>query len=332
MSLNIACPHCQTRYKIPEKALGKKVKCTSCNKAFSAKAASTATQTKATQTGRKTAASRTGPAPDTLAKMGLGAIRKQPEIFGGPSPAGPDPLRNHVVQDPGFSPGGSSTTNPAAATIDVGNDQVADVVANPFVTEEARQRHKSQFDQDDDFVSGGKGKKKRRNKKQKVHGAVKDSLDKATMTLLIMGVLVALVYGFLFFSVGSESLEMAKWSNEQDVAAGKPALSDDEIKELSDKLTSVQRVIYGIGISLGVVYIGLAFGVQVFPMTCSLVGLILYLGLEIVGIILNPFALFSIWGWAIRVVVCGALGKAFMDSLNARNYYKKMEERGGRRG
>ena len=64
-------------------------------------------------------------------------------------------------------------------------------------------------------------------------------------------------------------------------------------------------------------------------MTCSLTGLILYLLLEIVGVILNPFSLFSMVAWAIRITVCGALGKAFMDALNARYYNQMMKERRG---
>jgi len=229
------------------------------------------------------------------------------------------------VQDPGFgATGGPVAANPVTPEISTGNDDVADVISNPFISEEAKQRHASRFDTEEEVVDGGGGKKKK-----KVHAAVKDSLDKATMTLLIMGVLLALVYGFFFYSAGSDNLAMAQWVNDENIAAGEVGLTEEEIEAQVAEETSQQRILSGIGIGLGVLYIGLAFGVQVFPMTCSLAGLILYVLLELVSVLLNPFSLVSMVRWAIRITVCGALGKAFMDALNARYYNRMMKERRG---
>ena len=70
----------------------------------------------------------------------------------------------------------------------------------------------------------------------------------------------------------------------------------------------------------------LGLGVQFFPITCSMIALIVYVLFELVFSILT-FDFLSLFGWLRRAVICGALGKAFMDAMNARYYNQMMEER-----
>ena len=101
MSLNVSCPNCQTRYKLPDKFKGKKLKCKSCNKPFAATESTAKANAKPVNQTAKTSAAKVG--TEDLANMGIGEIRRQAEPFAAPVNRGPDPLRNHVVQDPGFS-------------------------------------------------------------------------------------------------------------------------------------------------------------------------------------------------------------------------------------
>ena len=134
MSLNVACPNCQTRYNLPEKFAGKKVKCKSCGKPFSASVG--ANRAAGAQVNQTAQAPRVSPVE--LSKMGIGEIRQQPDPFAAPALAGPDPLRNHVVQDPGFgmpgvpgmAPGTHGQTHGNSADVD---PDLAAVTSNPYI-------------------------------------------------------------------------------------------------------------------------------------------------------------------------------------------------------
>ncbi|QEG22526.1 RDD family protein [Mariniblastus fucicola] len=131
MSLIVACPNCQTRYNLPEKFQGKKIKCKSCGKPFSAtfRAASGAAATPSQAAQRAASVD-----PQELNKMGIGAIKRQADPFAAPAYNGPDPLRNHVVQDPGFGmPGqmrGQENENAEESDLD---PDYASVVSNPYI-------------------------------------------------------------------------------------------------------------------------------------------------------------------------------------------------------
>jgi predicted Zn finger-like uncharacterized protein len=130
MSLNVACPSCQTRYNLPEKFAGKKVKCKSCGKPFAA----TVGAAKATTTKRSVATRQQEADPKELSKMGIDVIRQQQDPFAAEPHLGPDPLRNHVVQDPGFggATGIPGQTNPDDEESGVDPD-FASVTSNPYI-------------------------------------------------------------------------------------------------------------------------------------------------------------------------------------------------------
>ena len=129
MSLIVACPNCQTRYNLPPNLAGKKIKCKSCGKPFAAGVGAAKAKTgQAKQVAKQT--QRVD--PNELAKLGIGAIKQQPDPFAAPAHLGPDPLRNHVVQDPGFEmpAAPASQTQVDDETV---NDELSDVTANPYI-------------------------------------------------------------------------------------------------------------------------------------------------------------------------------------------------------
>ena len=162
MTLIVACPNCQTRYNLPDKFQGKKVKCKSCSKPFAAGVGA-----KRAPAGRVNQEAQRAPQvdPQELANMGIGALRAQPDPFAAPAHQGPDPLRNHVVQDPGFEasvvpgmhPGMPSHTDDAEEDP---NAEFQSVVANPYVTPAARPKAQ----RDRNSASDGGGKRKRRKR------------------------------------------------------------------------------------------------------------------------------------------------------------------------
>jgi hypothetical protein len=173
-------------------------------------------------------------------------------------------------------------------------------------------------------------KKKRKKKKAKMHPLVKESLDKATMTLFVIGVLALLVCGFFFFS--------AKHDADAGVANQVNALEDmdievgeEEAEFVAEINASAIRFVFGIGMGLGGVFIALGIGIQFFPVTCSIMALLFYCGLELMVLIINPFGLVSFGGWIRRIVITGALGKALMDAMNARSYEQSQAARAARK-
>lgn len=316
MSLIVACPNCQTRYNLPQNFQGKKVKCKSCGKPFAASVGAARVQTKPAPTAKADEGQDID--PNELAKMGIGAIRPNADPLASPAHHGPDPLRNHVIQDPGFGLPGTPETS--AQTADSSNlEGYEAVVSNPYIKTPKPSAHVAE---EDEAVPG----KKKKKRKKKVHPAVKDSLDKATMTLLIVGVIISLVCGLFFMSAYGDAMTNLTNINKFSVDAGGEAMTDAEMEEIATEEAYQSRIVWGIGVLLGVVFILLGVGVQIFPVTCIIVGMVLYIFFEL----FVCFALFdfiSMGGWLRRFLVVGALGKAFMDALNARYYDQMMAER-----
>ena len=142
MPLTVACPGCQSKYSLPDELLGKKIKCKKCGKAFATKpkskspSAGNRSPRQAAAPSRSRPATRTasGPAASELAKLGIdGPLGRQPDIFDtAPPPGKGDPLRNHVLEDPGF--GESSTTKRKVRPEQTGDDDdLSDLKRNASV-------------------------------------------------------------------------------------------------------------------------------------------------------------------------------------------------------
>lgn len=90
----IACPKCDRQYQVNANLVGKTVKCASCGHGFVVGQSQSPTQTIATAPQRELSK------PTELPSGELGSLSK---LFPSQLPQGPDPLANHVVDDPGFA-------------------------------------------------------------------------------------------------------------------------------------------------------------------------------------------------------------------------------------
>ncbi len=163
MPVAVACPKCKKKYSLPDELLGKPVKCTSCAtqfktpartapgpaaaKAATVAAARAAAQQKARELAQKNAAE--------LKKLGVdGLIQRAPDVFAGTTSmqGTPDPLANHMIEDPGF---GDRTS--ALAAIESGvlpDNPLASMFANPALEKPKTRKN----------PSGSKPRKKKRPK------------------------------------------------------------------------------------------------------------------------------------------------------------------------
>ena len=329
MPVQVACPKCKTKYNLPDEVLGKRVQCRSCKAAFRTPAPAGGAsqvhdairQQPAQGTSQGVAKTAQTNAND-FASLGIdGPIRRQADIFAGtaPNPQG-NPLGNSVVEDPGFADIELARQEVEEEGPD---DGMGSILNNPYATKPKKKKKRTPMPDD----GSGKNRKKKRRKKNKLHPAAKDSLNKATMILLVIGSLIMMWYGFQFFSA----------QHDADAIVANSALDEVEFddfdteeaaEETANFIALAIKIIAGFGLAVGAVFILLGFGVQLFPVTCIILALIFFVLLEVVGLIINPWELISLWGWGRRIIICGALGAALMDAMNARYHQKAMEARG----
>ncbi len=136
----VVCPKCETRYQVPEKALGKTLQCKKCGQSFPAKVA------EAVAAGSSSASTappnRQPPGPEISAevykRLGLdGPFKRPPEVLADvPSPPPRDILGN-LAAEPGFGTeevrSGGNPVSKSKAT-----DELQDVVVNPFAKAAAK--------------------------------------------------------------------------------------------------------------------------------------------------------------------------------------------------
>ncbi|MFK7768646.1 MAG: DUF4328 domain-containing protein [Mariniblastus sp.] len=133
MPVAIACPKCQTKYKLPDSAMGKQLKCKSCGAVFKTKApAGMNSANTIANTIEMSDTPKQAPAPSRkeLAELGIGDLQTTGDVFAGTSlPPGQMGLGS-VVADPGF------------ADFDMAREEVEeekdsgmnDVLTNPYLT------------------------------------------------------------------------------------------------------------------------------------------------------------------------------------------------------
>jgi hypothetical protein len=144
------------------------------------------------------------------------------------------------------------------------------------------------------------------------HHEASTELHAARWTLIVIGILTILVDLLLFFNVDNEIAEVA-----QDAAVQDEAI-DIVLFE------TIGRILDGCTMMVGVVFILMGAGVYQFPVAAPAIGLGLYvLGLHVLGIvmylILNPMAMISPFGIAVKFVIIGTLVKA----INSGVYYRR---------
>lgn len=145
-----------------------------------------------------------------------------------------------------------------------------------------------------------------------------NSLDKARKWLWALGGLTLLVQSFFFFNAPNELREVyeKELSKQGTTLAKVEALPDADRAEFDkargEDLAKV-RLIYGVGISLGLVFLGCAFMLPRKPLVCVITTLALYIA-SIAGMAaLNPLTLVSGILW--KILIIGALVSALKAAL-----------------
>lgn len=134
MPITAACPKCNKKYNLPDKMMGRPVKCTSCATQFK-----TPSQANSRPDSRQAEAQRQAQAAaqqqaNELKKMGVeGAIQRAPDVFDGLTPmqGSADPLANHSIEDPGFGEANYTATKKSKTSDS--DDPMAGMFENPAI-------------------------------------------------------------------------------------------------------------------------------------------------------------------------------------------------------
>ncbi len=96
------------------------------------------------------------------------------------------------------------------------------------------------------------------------------------------------------------------------------ALSEGAEDVSMEEILYVIQVIAGFGIATSVALILMGIFVFLFPMTCAISSLVLFVLLELISFVFNPFLLINIRAWIVR----GAMFGALVQAINNASYYK----------
>ena len=132
MPVAIACPKCKTKYKLPDSAMGKQLKCKSCGAVFKTKVQAPTNANTIANTIDMGDSPTAAPQPSLqeLAELGIGDLKQAGDVFAGTAmPPGQMSLGS-VVEDPGF------------ADFDLAREEVAEekedgmsaVLKNPYLS------------------------------------------------------------------------------------------------------------------------------------------------------------------------------------------------------
>jgi hypothetical protein len=159
----VACPNCKKKYNLPEKFLGKAIKCKSCDKAFKTRVPAAQGQRSAQPAKKLPASLRNQASADELARLGIdGPLKAQPDIFAAAPPTGADPLANHVVQDPGFR-APRKRKSESDDDINLEDEGLSDLYDNSAIAQQAA-------------LKGGKDKQKRKKEDKLLKSYMREDL------------------------------------------------------------------------------------------------------------------------------------------------------------
>ena len=150
MPAAVACPKCKKKYTVPDHLLGKPVKCAGCGNTFKTAAAARAgTSAQHAPSPEAIAAREKAQAlarqrAEGLKRLGIdSAIQTEPDIFAGATPArGPDPLANHMVEDPGFAKASGPVRTEEVADVE-DEDPMAQMFVNPALASDSKKKNRS---------------------------------------------------------------------------------------------------------------------------------------------------------------------------------------------
>ncbi len=154
MSVTVACPECQSRYQVPESAIGKRVQCKNCSHVFAATVAPERSRSKPSVAAKSNAAKSNAAKSKAVGEIGPGSttgvaiaserwtqfgidgpLKRPPEIFQpGLAPPPRDILGNHAA-DPGFLKEEELAARRAENANDDDtetDDELAQIINNPY--------------------------------------------------------------------------------------------------------------------------------------------------------------------------------------------------------
>jgi hypothetical protein len=144
-------------------------------------------------------------------------------------------------------------------------------------------------------------------------------LKQARNTLLTVGVLIIIFQTVFFF------VEMGK-IQEEVRKVGPPGNPADAANLKNWEATNQAFLIlfHGSAVTLGIIFVVLAFLVEAYPVPTTAVALGLFLTLQIAFMVANPLNIVS--GWWIKIVVVVALVKALQAGIAAQNERRTLAE------
>jgi len=144
-------------------------------------------------------------------------------------------------------------------------------------------------------------------------------LHSARTILLVVGILTVLVNGFFVFMAKS-MVEKQFETDLADLRRQGMVIDDSKVEELREGAISSTRLINGIGLALGMVFIFLGANVKKYPIPMTITGLILYLGSAAVFGLIDPTTL--VRGIIIKILIVVGLFKAVQSAIA---YEKEMK-------
>jgi len=137
-------------------------------------------------------------------------------------------------------------------------------------------------------------------------------LNSARTILLVVGVLTVLVNGF--FVVMAETMVNKQFETElADLRRQGVVVDEDKVEELREESIQSTRLINGVGLALGVVFILLGMNVKKYPVPMTITGLVLYLGSAAVFGLMDPTTLAK--GIIIKIFIIVGLFKAVQSAI-----------------
>lgn len=143
--------------------------------------------------------------------------------------------------------------------------------------------------------------------------ATRKSMQSVRAVLLLVGIISI---GFYIFSIVNAPEEVSQVLQQDD--AGELAVG-------SETLVLMVRIVYGLGILLGISYLVLGGLVLRFPLFCSAVGLTLYIGATALNGMMEPTSLLR--GIILKVIVVVVLYKGVMAGLAHRREQREAYDR-----
>ena len=138
----------------------------------------------------------------------------------------------------------------------------------------------------------------------------KKGLGTARGWLIFVGIVTILWYGYQIVMFDSMFDDLVRKEQEKAQRQGMMIQVNPEMKEEARKLVNL---IAGGTIALGVVFIVLGLMVYKFPVVCTVLGLILYLGGQAVFVYMEPESLAR--GLIMKIIIIAALVKAIQAAL-----------------